>query len=145
MEEFNDHVEKGDFDDMAKGVGLLREFYCEYSPEDMMTICEAVNVIDFINNGVSSLTQSLKGNGRLSALIYKISSVLTLILSLRNSFYAISDCKTKMQDYMNQIKTFVNIDNLPSLSALSRFITTNNKVAQNSEEATKAASDEILS
>ena len=109
----------------------------------MMTICEAVNVVDFINNGVSALTQNIRNNGRASAMIYKISSLIILLLSLRSSFYSIAQCKTKVSDYLNQIKAFVNIDNLPSLSALSRFITMNNKVASNEVDATKAADNEI--
>lgn len=143
LSDFNRSVDNGDFHDFQEGVATLRNFYCEYSPADMMTICEAVNVVDFINNGVSALTQNIRNNGRASAMIYKISSLIILLLSLRSSFYSIAQCKTKVSDYLNQIKAFVNIDNLPSLSALSRFITMNNKVASNEVDATKAADNEI--
>lgn len=143
LADFNKSVDNGDLQSFQEGVATLRNFYCEYSPADMMTICEAVNVVDFINNGVAALTQNIRNNGRASAMIYKISSLIVLLLSLRSSFYSIGECKTKVSDYLNQIKTFVNIDNLPSISALSRFITTNNKVAANEEEATKTAQNEI--
>ena len=140
--DFNRSVENGTFDASARDTSTLREFFNEYSVEEQSTIYEAVDIVSLINNGIDSFSDFMN-NGKRNTIIFKVLGIITLILSLRQAFYSLANSKNKMSDYINNLKNFLNIDKLPSLSSLSRFITFNNKNVIDAETSTKTAEKEI--
>lgn len=140
--EFNKSVENGTFLNNAKDVETLREWFSEYSVKEISTIYEAVNIVDLINTGITSFSNFLNNNSR-NTLLLKVLGIITIVLSLRQTFYSLAASKNKFSDYLNSLKTFLNIEKIPSLSAISRFITFNNKNVIDAETSTKVAQQEI--
>lgn len=142
--QFNKSVENGTFGTEVKDVSTLREFFVEYSTEKMSIIYEATDIISLLNTGINSFSNFFNNANR-NSLILKAVGVVMLILSLRQSFYSLTRYKNNFSTMINHLKTFLNIQNIPSLSNLTRFITFNNKNVIEAESATKDAENEIKS
>lgn len=142
--EFNRSVENGTFGTEIKDVDTLREFYSEYTVQELSTIYEAVDIVTLINNGINSFSNFLN-NGNRNNILLKAAGIIVLILSLRQAFYAIANSKNKISDMIGHLKQFLNIQNNTSLSSLTRFITFNNKNVINQEKASEITSQEINS
>lgn len=141
---FNKSVENGFIDEMFKDSALLREFFIEYTSEELSVIYEAVDIIKMINTGIDAFTTFVNNPNR-NGILFKVLGVVMTILSLRDIFYTLSNSRTAIADKLQSLKTFLNIDKLPSTSALTRFITFNNKNVSDAVYTSDAATKEISS
>ena len=140
--DFNTSIENGSFDAALRDTATLREFFVEYSVEEMSTIYEAVDIVNLINNGIDSFSNFFN-NGNRNGVIFKVLGIIMIILSLRDVFYTLYNSRTKIAEKMQQLRTFLNVDKLPSTNAVTKFITFNNKNASEMELSSKEAEREI--
>ena len=82
-------------------------------------------------------------NGNRNGIIFKVLGIVMIILSLRDVFYTLYNSRTKIAEKLQQLRTFLSVDKLPSSNALSKFITFNNKNASEMEYSSKEAEKEI--
>lgn len=143
--EFNKSVENGLLDSELHESTVLRNFFIEYSVSELSTIYEAVDIISLLNNGIAAFNNNFIHNPGRNGLLLKVLGIVIAILSLRETLYAIYNSKNKISDYINNIKTFLNLNSIPSLSGLSKFVSFNNKSATDAENATKITKAEISS
>lgn len=142
ISDFNKKAKDGTADMLIKSVSTLREFYNEYSVDDMKAILEAVEIAPLLNKGLTVFSDFFKNTNR-NGIILKAIGVILLILSLRDVFYTLSNSRIKIMEKLSGLKTFLSINNLPSVSTLTKFTTFNNKNVAETEYATKAAEHEI--
>lgn len=140
--DFNKSIENGSFDAALRDTNSLREFFIEYSVEEMSTIYEAIDIVNLINNGINSFSNFFN-NGNRNGIIFKVLGIVMIILSLRDVFYTLYNSRTKIAEKLQQLRTFLSVDKLPSSNALTKFITFNNKNASEMEYSSKEAEKEI--
>ena len=140
--EYNRAVDNGFVNEMFKDSALLREFFIEYTPEQLSTIYEATDIIGMINSGIDAFTSFIDNPNR-NGIIFKVLGIVMVILSLRDIFYTLSNSRTEIMEKIQSLKTFLNIDKLPSTSALTRFITFNNKNVSDAIYTSNTAEKEI--
>lgn len=142
LKNFNESVIDGRFNQTQKEIDNLKEYYNEYTPKELSTIYEAIDIVDFLNNGINSFISSIDKNGKISGIIYKFLGIITTVMSLRNTFYSVYNSKTKITDMLNHIDDFLNIN---QLSSYGKFMNNNNKITSSIEKAEDATNAEISS
>jgi len=139
--EFNKSIDNGLFDSAIRDITTLREFYVEYTVDELSTIYESVEIAPLLDKGISAFTHFF--GGQRNGVIFKVLGVVMMLLSLRDIFYTLSSSRIKLGEKLQNLKTFLNPDQISSTSALARFITFNNKNATESVYASNAAKQEI--
>lgn len=140
LEDFNNSVSNGEFKTIARDVNVLREYYCELSVEKMGKLTEAADTLSMVIDGVKNFISNIDKGGRVSNMLYKISGVLILLFSLRDSFYTIFRLKTKVSDMLQGIQNFSNINLGGQLNKLLQFT---NKFRYDIEGASEMTDREI--
>jgi len=139
---YNNSINNGAFTSAARDVVTLREFYNEYSIEQMSTILEAIEIVPMINKGIDAFSNFI-GNNKRNGIIFKVLGIVMIILSLRDTFYSLYTSRIKLADKLSSLKSFIDPSKIPSISALSRYITFNNKNAAESVYSSNVAKKEI--
>lgn len=137
---FNNSVESGEFKRIASDMTMLREYFTEVDVETMGKLLEASDVLPMVISGIQSIYSGVTNNNKVTNLVYKITGVLLLILSLRDSFYSLFRMRTKVNDMIAQIQNFANINLGTPLNKLAQF---SSKFAVDAEAATDFAQREI--
>jgi hypothetical protein len=143
LEKFNSDVSSEIFESMNTDTTELRKFYMEYTPEQFATIYEAGDIMTLINQGIDAFNRQLNGgNSKMSALLYKFSGIVMLILSIRDVFYSLYAYKDKISDYIGNLTRFVNLGS-SSLNQLTKFLNFNQKSTENAQIADRQVATEI--
>lgn len=140
--DYNESLNNGLLSSAAKDVATLREFYVEYDVEDMRTILEAIEIVPMINKGIDAFG-SFIGNNKRNGIIFKVLGIIMIILSLRDTFYTLNTSRIKLTDKLASLKSFIDPSRLPSVSAIARYITFNNKNSAESVYSSNVAKKEI--
>ena len=137
--EFNRSIEKGEYRKMVKSVNEMHEVY---PFADNRPLNESSDVINMVLDGIKSFSSSVNTNGKFIDYLYKAAGIVTLIISLREVFYALYRSKSKISEITSHIDGFAGIGNAsPSiLSKLSNFAS---RFKIEAEESTKLARREI--
>lgn len=137
--DFNKSIERGEYRKMVKSVNEMHELY-PFS--DNRPLNESSDVINMVLDGLKSFSSSVNTNGKFIDYLYKAAGIVTLIMSLREIFYAFYRTKSKVSEITSQIEGFAGIGSANSsiLSKLSNFAS---KFKIEAEESTKLARREI--
>jgi hypothetical protein len=137
--DFNRSIEKGEYRKMVKSVNETHELY-PFSDDRVLN--ESSDVINMVLDGIKSFSSSVNTNGKFIDYLYKAAGIVTLIMSLREVFYALYRAKSKVSDMASQIEGFASISsaNQSILSRLSNFAS---KFKIEAEESSKLARREI--
>lgn len=128
---------------MTEDVNELRKYFSEYNAKQYSTVYEAGDIIGLINQGLDAFNGQLAGNNsKLGGLLYKLSGIITLILSLRDVFYSLYAYKDKVSDFTGTISRFINLGS-SSVGQLARFLTSNQHQATDMGNADQRVSNEI--
>jgi hypothetical protein len=140
IKEFNESVERGDFRDIFKSIQTMREYVNEVGEDKI--IMESSDILPMIIGGIKTLYDNFVGDGNLTQLLYKISGIIALILSLREVIYSFFRARVKFSEIFDNIKSFVGGmgGNTGLFSKLQSF---GNKFVVDAEESTNIARREI--
>jgi len=137
---FNRSVEKGEFRTTIKNVSTMREHYVEFTPDDDV-ILEANDILSTIITGIQGL---IGNNKQFIDFAYKATGIVTLLMSLRETFYMFYRAKTQLKDVLGTVETFASASasGAGSLAKLNKFA---NHYIIDAEESTKLARRDIES
>ncbi len=141
IKEFNESVENGDFKDIFKSMEMMREYINEVG--DDKVILESADILPMIITGIKALYDNFIGDGNLTQLLYKMSGIVALILSLREIIYSFFRAKFRFSEVFDSIKNFVSGMTTGNAGVLSKLQSFTSKFAVDSEESTNIARREI--
>lgn len=141
LSQFNQSVESGEFKKIVSDMTLLREHFTEVPVEDLSKLLEASEILPTIIGGIKNIYSGVTENGKIVNLVYRVTGILMVILSLRDSLYSLFKMKTKVNEMISHIQGFANINLGSPLSKLSQFAA---KFKVDTEASSELANREIV-
>ena len=111
IKKFNMLCQTNQLHTLADSVSFLREYFVEYSVQELNIICEASDIGDMINNGFTSFVKSITNNPQLSQLLMKVANILMILMAVREIVYSIGS-KGIFTKSIENIANFVNHNDL---------------------------------